>query len=293
MRASFVLSEIGSGLRRNVTMTLAVVLTSAICLALLGTALLLGKQIEIMKGYWYDRVEVSLFLREDATLAQRTDLGADLTADPLVERVFFESKPEAFARFREQFKDYPDITEGVTAADLQESYRVKLQDPQRFAEIQDRFGAAPGVDTVVDQRKYLKGFFRVINDIKLAALVIAAVQAVAALVLIANTIRVAAFSRRRETGIMRLVGASSLSIRLPFVLEGVLAAVAGAVLAIGVIVGLKVFFLDAKLSNAVEFLQFSLVGWPEIWSVVPLLLLFAVALGGITSAVTLRRHLRV
>lgn len=302
MRAQFVLSEIGIGLRRNLTMTIAVVVTVMISLSLLGSGLLVRKQVEIMKDYWYDRVEVSVFLCGAESTApscagraidpeQRQLLQAELEGTPQVQRVYYESKEEAFERFREQFKDSPDLVANVTADALPESFRVKLDDPTQFEVVASAFRGRPGVEDVQDQKKLLEKFFRVLNGFQAAALFVAVVQLLAATLLISNTIRVAAFSRRRETGIMRLVGASNLYIQLPFLLEGALAGLLGAAAASGVLAAIKAFFIDRQLKPV--FTLFNFVGWDAVLAIVPTLLLTGVLLSGLASFVTLRRHLRV
>ncbi len=302
MRAQFVLSEIGIGLRRNLTMTIAVVVTVAISLALFGSGLLIRKQVEAMKDFWYDKVEVSVYLCGESSQAatcggsavtpqQRDELQADLEAMPEVQTVYYESQEQAYAQFKEQFKDSPDLVENVTADALPESFRVKLRDPTQFEVVASAFADRPGVEEVQDQKALLEGFFNVLNKLQLIALIIAAVQVVAAVLLISNTIRVAAFSRRRETGIMRLVGASNLYIQLPFLLEGVLAGLVGAGFAVGALVALKAVLVDGQLRPNFPVIAF--VGWGDVLSIVPWLLLTGMLLAGLSSFVTLRRHLRV
>jgi cell division transport system permease protein len=302
VRASFVLSEIGIGLRRNLTMTVAVVVTVAISLALFGSGLLIRKQVETMKDFWYDRVEVSVYLCGEASTGaqcqgvpvtdeQRRSIGEHLRALPQVQEVFYESQEEAYQRFREQFADSPDLVDNVTADALPESYRVKLVDPTQFDVVASAFAERPGVEQVQDQKALLEDFFDVLNKLQLLALIIAGVQVFAAVLLISNTIRVAAFSRRRETGIMRLVGASNLSIQLPFLLEGVLAGLVGAGIASGALVALKALLIDGQLRPTFEFTAF--VGWGDVLSIIPWLVLTGVLLAGVSSFVTLRRHLRV
>ena len=226
MRAQFVLSEIGIGLRRNLTMTVAVVVTVAISLALFGSGLLIRQQVETMKDFWYDKVEVSVYLCGELSRAatcngaavseqQRAELLADLEAMPEVREVFYESQEQAYEHFTEQFADSPDLVENVTADVLPESFRVKLEDPTQFEVVASAFRNRPGVEEVQDQKALLEGFFNVLNKLQLLALIIAAVQVLAAVLLISNTIRVAAYSRRRETGIMRLVGAGWSAPRSP------------------------------------------------------------------------------
>jgi cell division transport system permease protein len=302
MRASFVLSEIGIGLRRNLTMTVAVVVTVAISLALFGAGLLIREQVSTMKDYWYDKVEVSVYLCGEGsnsvncngtavTDEQRQQLQSDLQATPLVEKVYYESKQDAYKRFKEQFKDSPDLVQNVTPDALPESFRVKLKDPTQFEVVASAFRDRPGVDEVQDQKALLENFFKLLNTLQLFALIVAGVQIFAAILLISNTIRVAAFSRRRETGIMRLVGASNLYIQLPFLLEGVLAGLVGAAIASGALVALKSVLIDGQLKPTFEFTAF--VGWDDVLSILPVLFATGALLAGLSSFVTLRRHLRV
>jgi len=304
MRASFVLSEIGIGLRRNLTMTVAVVVTVAISLALFGAGLLIRQQVSTMKDYWYDKVEVSVYLCGEnsgsssvncngtaVTNEQRVQLQHDLQTTPLVEKVYYESKEDAYKRFKEQFKDSPDLVQNVTPDALPESFRVKLKDPTQFEVVASAFRDRPGVDEVQDQKALLENFFKLLNTLQLFALIVAGVQIFAAILLISNTIRVAAFSRRRETGIMRLVGASNLYIQLPFLLEGVLAGLVGAAFASGAIIALKAILIDRLLKP--NFPITAYVGWDAVIAVVPLLFLTGMALSGLASFFTLRRHLRV
>ena len=302
MRAQFVLSEIGIGLRRNLTMTIAVVVTVAISLALFGSGLLIRKQVETMKDFWYDKVEVSVYLcgavsdsptceGQAVTDDQRAALEADLRAMPEVDEVYYESQQDAYELFQEQFSDSPDLVENVTADVLPESFRVKLDDPTQFQVVAEAFVGRPGVEEVQDQKALLEGFFSVLNKLQLLALIIAGVQVLAAVLLISNTIRVAAYSRRRETSIMRLVGASNLYIQLPFLLEGVLAGLVGAAFASGALLALKEFLIDRQLRPTFAFTAF--VGWGDVLAILPVLFLTGALLAGLSSFVTLRRHLRV
>lgn len=291
MRAQFVMSEMLTGLRRNLTMTIAVIITVAISLTLAGAGWLIHKQVDTMKGYWYERVEVSIFLKDDVTQSQREALRSELDAMPEVNQVFYESKEDAYERFKEQFKDSPAIVENVTPAALPESFRVKLADPEDFEIVSSAFKQRAGVDTVLNQRELLKKFFRALNTFKWGAVLIAFLQLLAAAVLISNTIRVAAFSRRRETGIMRLVGASNLYIQLPFLLEGAIAGLVGAALASGLVSALMAWAVNGSLRDSFSSTPF--IGWGDVLATIPLLLFFGVALSALASFVTLRKYLRV
>jgi len=300
MHVQYLASEIGTGLRRNVTMTIAVVMTVAISLALFGAGLLIRAQAETMKDFWYDRIEISVFLCNEfdtgATCAsgavsddQKDVILATLEDNPEVESVFSESQEEAYELFRDRFED--SIADNITPEQLQESYRVKLVNPEEYEGVVSSVSGLPGVAQVVDQRALLDRFFRLLNGFQVAALAIAAVQVLAAVLLISNTIRVAAFSRRRETGIMRLVGASNWSIQLPFILEAAIAGLIGGILASLVLLGFQAFFVEDILVPAFRFTAW--VGWPDVWQIVPILLLTGTGIAAIASFVTLRRYLRV
>ena len=302
MRASFVLSEIGIGLRRNLTMTIAGVVTVAISLAIFGAGLLAQRQVSAMKDFWYDKVEVSMYLCGDGskgpncngtavTAEQRQQLLTDVSNNPLVAKVYYESQQQAYENFKKQFKDSKDLVQNVTPDALPESLRVKLKDPTKYEELATAFQDSPGVEEIQDQKALLDPFFKVLKRMQLVAWVVAGIQILAAVLLIGNTIRVAAFSRRRETGIMRLVGASNLYIQLPFLLEGILVGVVGAGFAAVGLAVLKAVLVDRLLRPMIKFAAF--VGWHDVFAIFPWLFVVGVALTGISSFFTLRRHLRV
>jgi cell division transport system permease protein len=291
VRAQFVLSEIGIGLRRNITMTVAVIVITAVSLTMFGSALMMRNQVNGMKDYWYGKVEVSIFLKKDVTQDQRDQLRTELESMPDVERVYYESKDDAWKRFKEQFKDAPDVVANTDPDVLPESFRVKLKDPRKFEVVSSAFADRPGVVNVYNQKEVLKKFFKVLNGIRFAMLLFASLSLAAAAVLIGITVRVAAFSRRRETGIMRLVGASNLYIQLPFLLEGVLAGVAGALIATVLLSAAQWGLINKTLRPAIQ--AFPWTGWNQFWVIVPILVLTGVALAGASSFWTLRKYLRV
>ncbi len=301
MRARFVVNEVLVGLRRNFTMTMALIVTIAISLALLGTGLLVRQQVDQMKGFWFDKVEVSLFLctrNSDVpscagavTAEQREQIRDDLESlAPLVQEVYFESADEAFERFQEQFSGSP-IAESATAEDLGQSFRVKLSDPDRYALITSAFTGVPGVERVDDQKQVLDKLFRLLDGLQVVALFIAGAMLVVTLLLVGNTMRLAAHSRQRETGIMRLVGASKWYIQMPFILESVIAAVVGGLLAVGALAGIKVVLVDGFLAPNFRFTPF--VGWDTVWAVALAVFVIGVALAGSAAFVSLRRYLKV
>ena len=300
MRAGFLFSEVRIGLRRNLTMTFAVIVTTAISLSLLGIGLLSNSQVNAMKDYWYDKIEVSVYLcgslSESPSCAggvvnadQRLGIKSDLEALPVVQSVFYESQSEAYTRFQERFKDSA-IAQNVTSDQLPESFRVKLKDPTQYAVVVSAFSGRPGVDVVQDQRSILEKFFKLLNVLRNGALLVGLFSVLTAGLLISNTLRIAAFNRRRETGVMKLVGASSWSIQLPFLLEGIISALIGWVFATGLLAGLK-SVVDSKVAPLLTFTNF--FGWNEVWVASAWLLLAGLGVSTIASAVTLRRYLKV
>jgi cell division transport system permease protein len=300
MRAGFLFKEVRIGLRRNLTMTFAVIVTVAISLSLLGIGLLSNSQVSAMKDYWYDKIEVSVFLcgslSESPTCAagvvtqeQRTSIKADLENLPVVQSVFYESQTEAYSRFRERFKESA-IAQNVTADQLPESFRVKLKDPTQFDVVVSAFSGRPGVDIVQDQRTILEKFFKLLGVLRNGALLVGLFSVLTAALLISNTLRIAAFNRRRETGVMKLVGASSWSIQLPVLLEGVFAAFIGWGLATGLLSGLK-YVVDTKVAPLLTFTKF--FGWGEVVAASAWLLLTGLVVSTIASLITLRRYLKV
>ena len=300
MRARFLLSEVRIGLRRNLTMTFAVVVTTAISLSLLGIGLLSNAQVSAMKDYWYDKIEVSIFLCGPLsespscsggviTAGQRLQIQQDLQALPVIESVFYESQSQAFVRFQERFKDSA-IAQNVTADQLPESFRVKLKDPTQYPVIVSAFSGRPGIDVVQDQRSILEKFFRLLAVLRNGALLVGLASVLTAALLISNTLRIAAFNRRRETGVMKLVGASSWSIQLPFLLEGVISAIIGWVRATGLLAGLK-SVVDTKVAPLLSFTKF--FGWGEVWVSSAYLLATGLVVSTLASVITLRRYLKV
>lgn len=304
MRLGFILGEVGYGLRRNLSMVISVVLVTFVSLTFVGAAALLQMQITQMKGYWYDKVQVAIFLcGEDygsatcadgpVTDAQRSDIQAMLESDAVKQYVAsyeYESKDQALEHFRQQFENSA-IVDTVTADQLPESFRVSMVDPEKYDVINELFSSMKGVDVVIDQRELLEEIFSIINIASVVAIGIASVMIVCAVLLVGTTIRLSAFTRRRETGIMRLVGASKASIQLPFVMEGVIAGLLGALLASGVLWSMAKFFIDGKLAK--EYPDTAFISTGEVFMVAPALILLGIVLAGVSSIVTLRRYLKV
>lgn len=293
MRVRTVASEAVLGLRRNLVMSVAAVVTVAISLAFVGTALLVRKTVTDIRGIFYTQIEISIFLTEDVTQPQRDEIDRVLQGLPLVQSVVYEPKAEAYRRFKLQFQDQPDLLANVTEDALPESFRVKLTDPTQYDAVASAVRDLPGVGQVVDYRKFLDDLFAILDGLRNAAIATALVQLVAATLLIGNTVRVAAFSRRRETGVMRLVGATRLYIQLPFLIEGIVAGLLGAGLAIGLLFLGKALVLDRTLRPLFRSGVIPSISNGDILAESWKLVLIGVVISGLASLLTLQRYIRV
>ncbi|MGW1029885.1 permease-like cell division protein FtsX [Streptomyces sp. NPDC002577] len=305
MRAQFVLSEIGVGLRRNLTMTFAVVVSVALSLALFGGSLLLRDQVSTMKGYWYDKVNVSIFLcnKSDAesdpncakgavTTEQKKQIESDLKKMPVVEKVTYESSDEAYKHYKEQFGDSP-LADSLTPDQMQESYRIKLKDPEKYQVIATAFNGRDGVQSVQDQKGILDNLFGLLNLMNRAALGVMALMLIVALLLIVNTVRVSAFSRRRETGIMRLVGASGFYIQAPFIMEASVAGLIGGGLACVLLIIGRYFTIDHGMALSSKLNLINFVGWDAVFMKLPLILATSFLMPALAAFFALRKYLKV
>ncbi len=294
MRVNFVLSEVATGLRRNLTMTVAMILTTAISLGLMGTGLLIAGMISDMKEIYYDKVQVSIFLVEGVTEEQRAAIEAQLSSSSEVQSYIYENKDQAYERFQQQFSQQPELVQNTPPDALPESFRVELVNPERYPVIAENFpNGQDGVDQVRDEGDFLDRLFSLLNGARNATIAVAVVQALAALLLISNTIQLAAFNRRNETSIMRLVGASRWYTQLPFILEAALAGLIGALLAIGGLVLTKVLFVDRTLAGPIKAGIIPPVEWSQIALISPVIAGAGVGLAGVAAYVTLRLYVRL
>jgi len=274
-------------------MTIAMIITMTVSLALLGASVLMFWTVADMRDYYYAEVEVAIFLTDEVTDDQRQSLEEALAQDSLVKSQIHETKDEAYARFREQFKDAPDLVEATQPKSLPESYRVKLNEPEHFDNIRQKYQTYGGVEEIVDQRAVLQKLFDILGSLQGLSLVIALVQGLAALMLVANTIQVAAYSKRREVAIMRLVGASNWFIQAPFVVEAVFAGLIGALLAFLTLVATKYFLLDSEALRPLFEGVLTPLRWVQIFWMLPLLGAVAAVISAVTGWVTLRFYIKV
>ncbi len=287
-------------------MLLSVMLVTFISFLFIGASLLTQAQITKAKGDWYDKVEVVVWLCPDgtsqsancatgkaATTQQINDLQKviqDELGDDVSETRFLSREDFYKQSFTKQYPNGEYQGRTLTAADMQDSLWLRLKNPEKYKVVSEVLSGRDGVEEVVDQRQIFEPVFAVLNRATAATAMLAGVMVIVAILLTSTTIRMSAASRSEETEIMRLVGASNWTIRLPFVLEGVVAALAGSILScvsLGVLV--KVFITD-WLAKSVTWIPY--INQTTVWMITPVLIVGAVLLSVIASSVALRRYLK-
>lgn len=297
MRFGFLINEVLTGLRRNVTMTVAMILTTAISIGLFGGGLLVVRLADQSRAIYLDRVESQVFLNDDVSA---NDPSCD--AEPCkglrqtiedredVRSVRFLNRDEAYDDAIRKFPQYKDVA-GRDA--FPASFVVKLDDPEQHKSFDEAMIGQPGVQSVLNQKDLIDRLFAVLDGISKAAFAVALVQAIGAVLLIANMVQVAAYTRRTEIGIMRLVGATRWYTQLPFLVEAMLAAFIGVVLAILGLILVRALFLENALD---QFYQANLIAKVDYADVLyysaPWMLFLGLAMAGLTSYVTLRLYVR-
>ena len=306
MRFRFILSETWTSLRRNVPMLLSVMLVTFISFLFIGASVLTQAQITKAKGDWYDKVEVVVWLCPDgnsqsancstgkaATTAQINELQKviqqELPND--VSQVTFMSREDFYNNsFVKQYPKGEYQGRTLTAADMQDSLWLKLKNPENYRVVSEVLSNRDGVEEVVDQRQIFEPVFAILNRATVATGGLAVIMVIAAIMLTGTTIRMSAASRREETEIMRLVGASNWTIRLPFILEGVIASLAGSLLSCGALALFVKVFVTDWLAKSVTWIPY--VDQTTVWLVSPILIVGAMVLSVLASSIALRRYLK-
>ncbi|MGV0646555.1 permease-like cell division protein FtsX [Mycolicibacterium sp. XJ879] len=297
MRFGFLINEVLTGFRRNVTMTVAMILTTAISIGLFGGGLLVLRLADQSRDIYLDRVESQVFLTNDVSANDPT-----CDADPCqalreqienrddVRSVRFLNRDQAYEDAIQKFPQYKDVA-GRDA--FPASFIVKLENPEQHHEFDEAMVGQPGVLNVLNQKDLIDRLFAVLDGISNAAFAVALVQAVGAVLLIANMVQVAAYTRRTEIGIMRLVGASRWYTQLPFLVEAMLAALIGVIIAIIGLIVVRALFLDNALN---QFYQANLIAKVDYADVLyfsaPFMLFLGLAMSGVTAYITLRLYIR-
>lgn len=292
LRSGYFLRETGAALRRNGLVTFAAISTVFISLFLLGASLLVQRQVDLIAGFWAQKVEVSIFLRDEASQAEIDSLSQKIHAMPEVQRVFYESKEQAFDRYIELFGEAaPALVENVSPDALPASFRVKLKDPEKVPVIAARLSGETAIDEIQDERQIVENLLAVTGILRTGAQAVAAIMLVAAGGLIGNTVRMAVFARRREIAIMKLVGATNWFIRIPFLIEGMVQGLLGAGFAVLGLFVMKVLFIDPLRGRGLLGIRWFDSG--DVLLTVPWLLIAGVLIATVASLFAMRRFLEV
>lgn len=299
MQLRYVTSELRQGLRRNMSMHLAVILTLFVSLTLVGLGLLLNGQTKKTEEHYGSEIQITVFLCNktstspnctgDVTPAQEAAIIEVIKENPQVAGYHTESQETALRKAKELYGE--EYLRHMKAEALRKSVWIELKDAQEFEGIVSAVTGLDGVSSVRDQRDLLDRLFGTLEALRIGSWAIAAFLILAALMLVANTIRLAAFARRREIGIMRLVGASTLYIALPFLLEAVVTAVVGVALAGGTLALFLVFVVRDRLTDLIAFLPW--IGWEEYVSALGWIALLGLLLTVIPTLVLTRKYLKV
>jgi cell division transport system permease protein len=303
MRFGLIMSEAFTGLRRNLSMVVSVVLVTFVSLTFVGAAILMQMQIGTMRDFWVERAQVAVYMctsistpatcsNGEATPEQVEEVRAKLEGSalaPLIRELTFLDHQQAYDELLQIAGE--ENASVITADQVNETFRITLVDPEQSDVIIEAFSGMQGVELVNDQMQYLDPLFSALTIATYIAVGIAVLMLIAAVLLIATTIRLSAYARRRELGIMRLVGASNRFIQTPFILEGVFAALLGSILASAAIIAGVHFGVDQYLRNRVDFVT-TWVDIGDAWIVVPVLILLGVALAALSAGFAIRRWLR-
>lgn len=296
MRFGFLINEVLTGLRRNVTMTVAMILTTAISIGLFGGGLLVMRIADQSRDIYLDRVESQVFLTNDVSV---NDPNCD--ADPCkalralidsrddVRSVRYMNQEEAYA---DAIKKIPAFKDVASKDAFPASFIVKLENPEQHVDFDSAMQGQPGVLNVLNQKDLIDRLFALLDGMSNAAFAVALVQAIGAILLIANMVQVAAYTRRTEIGIMRLVGATRWYTQLPFLVEAMLAAFIGVVLALIGLLTVRTLFLEKALSQFTQANLIAPLDFADILYIAPILLFVGVVMAGVTAYVTLRLYVR-
>ncbi|MFC3961718.1 permease-like cell division protein FtsX [Nocardia jiangsuensis] len=300
MRLSFLFGEVSEGLRRNITMTIAMILTTAVSLTMLGGGLLAVRIADKTEQYFLDRLEVRLYLTEEISATDPdcsqplcSGLAADLKATPGVVSVQFLNRDDAVREAKEKtFKDQPELAQYVSETPLPASLRVKMTDASNYPAILEEYGLRPGVGTVRNDKDIVDRLVSLFDGLRNAAFGLAVLQAIAAIMLIANMVQIAAFTRRTEVGIMRLVGATRWYTQLPFLLEAVVAALAGSLLAVIGLALARPLVIDSALGDLFDSKVFPRITGEDIATTALVIAPVGIVFAAITAYATLRYYVR-
>jgi cell division transport system permease protein len=277
-------------------MTVAMILTTAISIGLFGGGLLVVRLADHSRDIYLDRVETQVFLTNDISANDPTcdkeqckALRSKIEARKDVKSVRFLNRDTAYNDAIKKFPQYKDV---ASKDAFPASFIVKLDNPEQHQDFDKAMTGQPGVLNVLNQKELIDRLFSVLDGLSNVAFAVAVVQAIGAILLIANMVQVAAYTRRTEIGIMRLVGATRWYTQLPFLVEASVAALAGVVIAIVGLIVVRAMFLENALDQFYKANLIARVDYADILYISPILVFVGVAMAALTAYVTLRLYVR-
>ena len=303
MQLRYVFSELGQGLRRNLSMHIAVILTLFVSLTLVGFGALVREQSIRATDQWGSELQITAFLCKardsnpactgPVTDEQKQQIADVVHKNPEVDSYRWETREEAFAKVKQLLgaDQFNGPNPPATADDMPESIWITLKDPDQYRGIESAIVGLDGVSQIRDQREMVGSLVRSMQIMQRGSFITALVLVVAALLLVGNTIRLAAFARRREIGIMRLVGASTLYIALPFLMEALVTAAIALVLSVGALVAFMYFGVEGWLTDQLGFIPW--IDWSNVTTPIVAMAILAPVLTLLPTLVLTRKYLKV
>jgi cell division transport system permease protein len=279
-------------IKRNGLLSLASVTTVAGSLLILGIFTILVMNVNYMASTLESGVEITVYLEDSLEEANIQNIGQQLVVTPNVAEVRYVSKGEALERLRERFKEQRQLLDIVQENNpLPNSYEIKVSQPELVDEVAQAAGKLTGVDKVKYGKEIVDRLFKLTHMVRLFSVVLILALAVIAVSIIANIIRTTVFNRRKEIGIMKLVGATDWFIRWPFIIEGVVLGTIGAILSVIV---LSIAY-QALVRNVYLTLPFLPILAPQslMFKIGSMLILGGIGLGALGSGISMRKFLKI
>lgn len=288
----FLIQETLTGIRRNALMSLAAISTIAVSLFLLGSLRLAVANLDEMTRSLCDRFEMRVFLDTHLATAKRDRLWKEISGLPGVSGCRLIRKEEAWPELSRRLQGAVELSDLQGVNPLPDAFAVRVGDLARMGALSDRIRVLPGVDEVTDTRVAAERMAAIVQAIRLGGSIAVALLAAVAAVIVSNTVRLTVYARRLEIGIMQLVGATNGCVRTPFLLEGALHGMMGALVAIGLLAA-GYSYLHGEARSIVPFLELLPPSPGLFWTQSPVLVGSGMVLGLIASFLALRKYLHV
>ena len=293
LSSGYVARETAGNLRRNLLMTLAAIVTMAVSLTALGAVLVMRQAIAKASVQWRGGVEMAIFLNPSVSATETSAIRAELSSTPGVKTFHYVDKPHAYQEFKEIFGGNNDIVSVLNVSDMPPSFRVVPTNAQDIAELGRQFQNQPGVLKVSYAQQEIDALLNQFHRWRTLGFALAIGVLVGAVALIVNTIQLAIFARRREVAVMKLVGATNWFIRIPFMLEGFIHGMVGAIIAFGLTYVLRDWIASFLPDQTILGTNQLFVTPQEAVYTGLVLLAVGAAVGVLGSAFAVRRYLSV